>query len=30
MIAAFAKNAQSDLSRDQLQQLSQIVKAEFP
>jgi len=30
LIAAFAKNVQSDLSRDQLQQLSQIVKSEFP
>jgi len=30
LIAAFAKNVQSDLSHDQLQQLSQIVKIEFP
>jgi len=30
LIAAFSKNAQSDLSRDQLQQLALIVKSEFP
>jgi hypothetical protein len=30
LIAAFAKNVQSDLSHDQLEQLSQFVKGEFP